>query len=175
MNERNVYLIFTNSKSLLSRVIGLYTKSEYNHVSITLDSNFETVYSFGRKHFSNPFIAGFVRENLQDPLFQKSSCIIYKSKITLSQKKQIQRTLKHFTEREQSYRYNVLGLFGVLLSKIIPRKKAFFCSQFVAYVLLEADIVQFDKALELTIPKDIEQNSKFRCIYKGKISSLLDT
>lgn len=172
MSKENIYLIFTSTKTPLSKVIGIYTKSEYNHVSIALDPDFAMVYSFGRKNFNNPFLAGFVQEDLQDRIFQKANCIIYTCKISFLQSKKIQKVLNNFTSKEHYYKYNFLGLFGVILGKSISRNNAFFCSQFVAYVLSEASIALFHKPLELTTPQDIKQISQLICIYQGKVNAI---
>jgi len=171
MNE-NIYLVFTNTQTLLSRAIGVYTKTEYNHVSIALDANLEQIYSFGRKNLNNPFFAGFVRENFQDALFQKANCMIYACKINLLQSKEIQKKLNNFTSKEYRYKYNFLGLLGIVIGKNIPRNNAFFCSQFVAYILSEANIILFRKPIELTTPQDIKNAVQFNCIYQGKVNQI---
>lgn len=173
MDKNTIYLIFTKNNTLFSKAIGVYTKHEYNHVSIALDTNFSTVYSFGRKQFNNPFLAGFVEENLHDQFFQEASCTIYSCEITLSQSKEIQKVIHQFIRQKNLYKYNLLGLFGVMFGKPIPRANAYFCSQFVAYVLLKAGINHLNKPLGLTTPQDIELIAGLNCIYQGKVHSML--
>ena len=62
MNNRPIYILLTNTRSLFSTAIGLYTKQAFNHVSIAIHDDFEQIYSFGRKNPSNPVIGGFVNE-----------------------------------------------------------------------------------------------------------------
>lgn len=175
MNKDTIYLIFTNNDTLLSKAIGVYTKREYNHVSIALDTNFNTVYSFGRKNFNNPFFAGFVEEDLHDQFFQEASCTIYSCNITLLQSVEIQKVINQFIRQKNLYKYNFLGLFGVMFGRSIPRANAYFCSQFVAYVLFKANVIHLDKPLELTTPQDIELISGLSCIYQGKVRSMFQT
>lgn len=49
MKQNKIYLLFTNTRTLFTRTIRLYTKADYNHASIALDPNFNETYSFGRK------------------------------------------------------------------------------------------------------------------------------
>ena len=68
---KKVYIILTNSGSLLSKVIKFYTKKEYTHVSISLDRGLRKMYSFGRLKAYNPFIGGFVHESKNHGPFKR--------------------------------------------------------------------------------------------------------
>lgn len=169
MRQNHIYLLFTNTGTLLTKAIGLYTKAEYNHVSLALDLELNEIYSFGRKHLRNPFWGGFVKENMEEKFFQKADCSIYACTISPKQSEKLLETLAFFKSRKDTYHYNVLGLFGVMLNKPIQRSNAYFCSQFVAYLLIEAGIVSFDKPPELITPQDIQQIPGLISIYQGKL------
>ncbi|CEI83621.1 hypothetical protein J18TS1_04320 [Oceanobacillus oncorhynchi subsp. incaldanensis] len=169
MKQDYIYLLFTNTGTLLTKAISLYTKAEYNHVSLALDLELNEIYSFGRKHLRNPFWGGFVKENTEEELFQKADCSIYAYAISSKQNKKLQETLAFFKQRKDNYHYNVIGLFGVMFNKPIPRSNAYFCSQFVAYLLMEAGMVSFDKPPELITPQDIQQLPGLISIYQGKL------
>lgn len=169
MREKHIYLLFTNTGTLFTKAIGFYTKADYNHVSIALDLGLKEMYSFGRKNLHNPFQGGFVKEEAQEEFFQKADCSIYACAVNSMQKQQLKEALSLFTSRKEAYHYNLLGLFGVLLNKPIQRKNAFFCSQFVAYILAEAAIVTFEKPVELITPQDLQQIPKLTRIYQGKL------
>ena len=61
---KKIYIILTNSGTILSRVIKLYTRKEYTHVSISLDKRLRKMYSFGRLNPYNPFYGGFIHEEI---------------------------------------------------------------------------------------------------------------
>src|SRR5699024_12661994 len=82
MNQSYIYLLFTNTGSLLTKTIGLYTRAEYNHVSIAIDSEMIEVYSFGRRQINNPFCGGFVREQTSEAFFQYAVCAIYNCEVS---------------------------------------------------------------------------------------------
>lgn len=65
MTEKQVYILLTNTGSLLTKLIKIYTKKPYNHASIAFDRNLSEVYSFGRKAARNPFIGGFVKDRIE--------------------------------------------------------------------------------------------------------------
>ena len=58
----SVFILLTNTGTLFTKVIQSYTKAPYNHASISFDRELSELYSFGRKHPSNPFDGGFVVE-----------------------------------------------------------------------------------------------------------------
>ena len=64
MTENKVYILLTDTGSLLTKLIKLYTKKPYNHASISFDFELSEVYSFGRKKVENPFHGGFVKEKI---------------------------------------------------------------------------------------------------------------
>lgn len=169
MIEKQVYILLTNTGSFLTKLIKLYTKKPYNHASIAFDSNLSEVYSFGRKTARNPFIGGFVKEDVMAGLFKQADCAIYSITVTEVHFQKMNHYLQEIEAQKKHYRYNFLGLFGVMFNKPIKRKNAFFCSQFVAYVLKESNIIDFEKPLSLVAPYDLQSISKFQLVYEGKL------
>ena len=45
---RKIYIVLTYTGTFLSKIIRMYTKEEYAHVSISFNENLEEMYSFGR-------------------------------------------------------------------------------------------------------------------------------
>src|SRR3954453_3641230 len=117
--ERKVYLLLTNTGSFLTKLIKLYTKKPYNHASIAFDYDLKEVYSFGRKTAGNPFIGGFVKEDVRAGLFKQADCAIYSFTVTEAQLQKMYHYLHEIEVQKNHYRYNFLGLFGVMLNKPI--------------------------------------------------------
>jgi hypothetical protein len=169
MSGKKVYILLTNTGSFLTKLIKLYTKKPYNHASIALDCQLTEVYSFGRKTVRNPFIGGFVREDVKGGLFKQADCVIYSLSVTEVQIQKLNHLLKEFEAQKKDYRYNFLGFIGVMFNIPIKRKNAFFCSQFVAFLLKESNIIDFDKPLSLITPHDLQSASKCQSIYEGRL------
>ena len=68
---KRIYLILTYSGTILSRIIKIYTRDEFAHVSISLDEELNQMYSFGRLNPYNPFIGGFVHEGINIGTFKR--------------------------------------------------------------------------------------------------------
>ena len=57
----------------------------------------------------------------------------------------------------------------MLFKKPIKRKNAFFCSQFVASVLKESNVIDFEKDLSLVEPSDLPYSANFQLIFEGRL------
>ena len=170
VREKKIYILLTDTGTILTRLIKSYTKKPYNHASIAFDTELIEVYSFGRKTAKNPFIGGFVREDLHSVLFRQADCAIYSLSITNDEFQKMYRYIQEIASEKENYRYNFIGLFGVLFQKPIKRKNAFFCSQFVASVLKESKIIDFEeKDLSLVKPSDLTYSANFQLVFEGRL------
>lgn len=52
---RGIYIVLSHTGTNLSKLIKLFTKDEFSHVSISLDIDAKEMYSFGRLRAYNPF------------------------------------------------------------------------------------------------------------------------
>ena len=59
---KNVYVILSATPTLVGKVIRKFTKSSFNHSSISLTENWDEMYSFARYRAPNPLVGGFVKE-----------------------------------------------------------------------------------------------------------------
>jgi hypothetical protein len=129
------------------------------------------VYSFGRKSAKNPFIGGFVREDIDSVIFRQADCAIYSLNITEAEFQKMYQYIQEIASEKEKYRYNFIGLFGVLFQKPIKRKNAFFCSQFVASVLKESKIIDCeDEDLSLVKPSDLTHLANFELLFEGALN-----
>ena len=79
---KKIYIVLTDTGTLLSKAIGLYTRKDLNHASIAFDEELNEMYSFGRKQRHNPFVGGFVKENAAEGIFQEADCIIFSCQVS---------------------------------------------------------------------------------------------
>lgn len=170
-----VYILLTNTGTLFTNMIKSYTKKPYNHASISFDLELTEVYSFGRKTARNPFIGGFVKEDMKNDLFKQADCAIYSLSLSEMQYNRMRNYIQWMELQKDMYRYNFIGLFGFILKKPIKREKAFFCSQFVANVLHKCNIIHFDKPTSLIAPYDFQSLDQFQLEYEGKLHDYLST
>jgi hypothetical protein len=170
MGDKRIYILLTDTGTLFTRLIKLYTRKPYNHASIAFDAELSEVYSFGRKTAGNPFVGGFVREDIHSVLFNRAHCAIYSLTVTKNQLRRMHLYIQEINEQKENFRYNLLGLLGIIVNKPVKREKAFFCSQFVASILKESSILtDCEKDLSLIRPSDLPAAANFELVYEGKL------
>ncbi|WP_174615011.1 hypothetical protein [Virgibacillus ihumii] len=171
MGEKTIYFLFTDTGTCLSKVINYVTKQSLNHVSLAFDPDLQQVYSFGRKKPHNPFIGGFVREDIRSDFLRNAACAVYSFNVSEKEVALIQKRIAEIELRKTNYKYNFIGLFGILLQVEINRSNALFCSQFVATVLHDVESLRFAKPICFITPADIRNHHGMRLVYKGMLGS----
>ena len=141
--EQHVYIVISQTGTLLSRILKLVTKAEYNHASISLVPDLATMYSFGRKHPYNPFLAGFVTESARFGTFKrfsKTRIVVLDIAVSNEQYEAISRRIHTMLTLKKHYHYNYLGLWLAGLRICYRQKRRFYCSEFVKDILEKQEI-----------------------------------
>ena len=136
--DQHVYIVISQTGTLLSRLLKFVTKAEYNHASISLVPDLGTMYSFGRKHPYNPFWAGFVAESARFGTFKrfsKTRVVVLDITVSEEQYQAMARRIHTMMELKQYYHYNYLGLWLAGLRICYRKKRRFYCSEFVKDLL----------------------------------------
>lgn len=168
-----VYILISKTSTLPSNVIKMWTREPYAHTSLALDIELKEMYSFARKRLRNPFDCGFISEDITKGVFGRdvqTTCRVARLWVTYNQYKRILKTLNKFLEEKSLYRYNYIGIFGVVFNKAVERKYNYFCSQFVYHVLDKAGVKMFDKKAGLARPEDFRVWEELEPIYEGKLN-----
>lgn len=168
--EKTIYIVLSNTGTLLSKAIGVYTRKELNHASIAFDEELNEMYSFGRKNKNNPFIGGFVREDATAGLFTNATCAIYTCQVTEEEYNRMQEKIRQMERQKDLYKYNLIGLFGIAMNIKIEREHAFFCSQFVATIMNECGS-SLRVAPNFVQPHHFEQHASLRMKFKGNLQT----
>lgn len=164
----NIYIVLTYSGTMLSKIVKIYTRKEYSHVSIALDEHLDKMFSFGRLNPYFPFWAGFVEESPNFGTFKrfsKTKTKIYSLEVNEAQYEKIQQIIQMFLKDRNQYHFNIIGLLAVALHLRVKREKSFYCAEFVKYVL---DYSNLNISLpEIIKPNDFENIDGIREIYSG--------
>ncbi|EQB38280.1 MULTISPECIES: hypothetical protein [Virgibacillus] len=171
MGKKVIYFLFTDTGTNLSKAINYFTKQSLNHVSIGFDEALTEVYSFGRKRPKNPFIGGFVEEDIRSDFLRDANCAIYRFTISETECEKIIENIKLIKSQKHKYRYNFIGLLGILLQIEINRKCALFCSQFVATVLKDVPSFKPNKPTCFVTPADIRDHTGMELVYEGLLKN----
>lgn len=165
---KKIYIVLTYTGTILSRIVKLYTKKEYSHVSISLDRKLNHMYSFGRLNPYIPFWGGFVRESPDYGTFKRfkdTKSKIFSIDVEEEQYEMIKELIEDIDSNKGNYRFNVLGLVAVMANIHLDRDRCFYCAEFVKYVL---DNTQIDFGLPDVIkPDDFQKISNCDEIFTG--------
>lgn len=167
---QKLYITLTHTGTLLSRIIKVFTKDEFSHISIALDEELEEMYSFGRLHAYNPFWGGFVHEGIDTGTFKRfrnTRTEIYSIYVTEEQFEKVGKIVYHFTENKQKYKFNFIGLASVGINKRVMKKNRFYCAEFVKHVMKSAGITEVNRLPKLIKPEDFKQIQGLKLEYKG--------
>lgn len=148
---KEIYIVLTNTGTILSKIIKLVKNDEYQHVSIALSENLKPMYSFGRLNPYNPFWGGFVEEGIDVGTFKRFSntyAKIIRIKIQDDKYEKIKKTINKISKNRNSYSFDILGLLLAALNIKKDRKNHFYCADFIKYVLESANV-------EEGLPKNI--------------------
>ncbi len=140
---KKIYFILTHTGTMLSKLIKVYTKDEFSHVSISLDAELKQMYSFGRLKPYNPFIGGFIHEFVDKGTFKRfyrTKAKIYSLEVTESQYKLLKENIEKIEREKENYKFNIIGLIAAGLHKKIKFKKSFYCAEFIKYIMEKAKI-----------------------------------
>lgn len=154
--EKHIYIVLSNTGTVLSRLIQRFGHIDYAHTSLSLIPDLSEMYSFGRIFPRNPFWGGFVVEDIHKGVYLLSnqvSCRVLKIPVNQGQYERILKELSQFKEHPH-YRYNFIGLLGLKIGKPIERERAYFCSQFVYTILYNSGVIDLKKPPGLVTPSD---------------------
>lgn len=161
--SRKIYIILTYTGTILSKVIKCYTRDEFSHVSIALDSELKQMYSFGRLNPYNPFVGGFVHEYIDQGTFKrfaKTRTKVIELNVEEDKYLKLKESIEKIQKKKEQYKFNLLGLLAVGFNIKIRAKKSFYCAEFVKYVIDEADI-------DIKLP-ELVRPENFKNLYGGK-------
>lgn len=171
--KKNIYIMISQTGTSCSKIFQLFTRAPYNHASIALDENLNSLYSFARQNLYIPLIAGFVKEDINEGIYKfhdNTLCQIYRISITEEQYLILQESIRKFEKNKDKYGYNFAGLVAMLFNIPYHRKYHYVCSQFVAYLLQEANAVRFKKHFSLMRPYDFTSLSEVDLVYSGRLA-----
>lgn len=167
---KKIYVIQMNTKTIPSRIISLFTMYKYSHVAISFNRNCDYIYSFGRKKLYSILNGGFTMESKTGSFFKKfndTKCRIYELEVTDRQYNDLVRIIRYMKKNKDIYGYDYLGIILRYLRIPITFKNKYVCSYFVADLLQEVNVCNFDKKVCFVKPRDFENINGLNLIYNG--------
>lgn len=168
---KKIYILLMHTNTYPSKFVRFMTNYEYSHVALSLDKSCNTLYSFGRKRPNTIIDGGFSIENKYGKFFEKfknSECKIYELEIEDDKYEKLKSTINNMEKNKNEYKYDFLGIAFRYFNIPVTFKNKYVCSYFVASILKENNIYNFNKETCLIKPQDFENLDGFTEIYSGK-------
>ena len=171
-NNNTIYIIETHSGTFPSKVIKKITKYQFSHVLISLDNKLDKMYTFGRRTVQNPLNSGFIIESTNSPFYEKfkdTSCKVYELKISKKKYKMLKKIINKYEKTPEKYNYDIIWLCLRMFRITIKRKNHYVCTSFIAELITQTKIYDFDKPCEKVKPIDFEYIPNKKLYYSGKL------
>lgn len=170
--QKHIFLIISQTGTLLSRILKIITKAEYNHISLGLEEKLECMYSFGRLSPYNPLWGGFVTKSPNSGTFKRfynTRVIVLDLKVDSSKYDRICRSVESMEHIRRKYHYNYIGLLLAAFKIVHKSKNRYYCSEFVKYMLQSNNIDGSDILPEIAQPIHFLNIPAARLVYCGKL------
>lgn len=168
--DRPVYIIVSQTGTILSRVLKLITRKQYNHASISFNEDLKTMYSFGRIRPYNPFLAGFVTESANFGTFKRfknTRVLVVELLVPENKYEDLKTFVEEMLKHPEKYGYNYLGLYLAALKISFKSDNRYYCSEFVKEILVSQDIDGANKLKKIIHPMSFLDLPKTQVIYEG--------
>ncbi len=168
-----LYVVVSQTGTIISKIIQRATKAKFCHVSVSLEKNLGTMYSFGRRYAYTPLFGGFVQETPQSGVFKrypKTEAVILAFPLSEQAYAQICLRLREMYEDEKRWKYNYLGAILAGIRKRHSKKGKYYCSEFVRELLLRYHVTE-EELPAVMRPTDFLSIFKENRIYEGKLQA----
>ena len=155
LGDEHLYIVISSTGSSSSELISVFTRKEYNHVSLSFDRELKTILSYNGG--GNVYPPGLNRERLE--YFRKkedASMLVYSLEAPKAKKRIVLDKIKEINSSGSAY--NLVGL----VTKVSVRPNIMFCSQFVYSILRFAGLIYFTEKAACVRPSDLIERDYYR-------------
>jgi len=167
-HKRYIYLLLFRYPDVFSKLFRFFSRCYYSHVSIGISDSNGTFYSYVTKGF---------RKELpkQHPTFKQREvpCRLYRVEISNEIHAVTKAFLDNHEKQAHNFKYNNLGVLLCFIRIVYPRKRRYFCSQFVSDVLEQTKAVPLEKHSALYLPDDFMNMNSLNLCFTGNLSQLV--
>ena len=164
MSQRKIFVLLTQFPGFEAKALRIYTRCDYTHVSIGLEEDMNTFYSFVMKGF---IVEDIMRYN--KPGRKPFPCELYSLDVSEETYQRVRSYLKTYVQKRETLRYTKVGLALSLAGIPWRIKNGYICSYFVAEVLHRCTEIRLKKHSTLCMPKDFSRSHHFLKVFQGDL------
>lgn len=169
MKNRKIFVLLTQFPGFDSKALRWWTKFPYSHVSLGLDEDMNTFYSF--------VVKGFIVEDISrynKPGRAPFPCVLYALDVSEETYHAVKQNMQTFVSKIPSLHYSRLGLILTLINIPWRLKNRYICSHFVAQTLQRCTSARLEKDSTLYLPGDFPRLRELQMIFKGDLLRMAD-
>ena len=157
-----VYVVLFSNDSIVSKLIRMWTKSDFSHCAIGFDKTLENIYSFAKdREDTTKNRVGFVRDNIKN--YPDLNIKVYAIAIPFKYVYRLKKVFTEYIAHKMETSYNTLAILSIVINKQLRKlnehfdKYSMICSQFVYTALSMCNIqLGINKISYQVSPKDID-------------------
>ena len=149
-----------------------------SHMTLELQKGALLLADTCEEHY--PILPGEIRDARTGNELQVSSwegdpfpCRLYEMEVSESVYQTVKKLLEESVEKKNTYQYSKLGVVLCLLRIPFRRKYHYFCSQFVAEILRDAEVTKLKKHVTLYHPGDFGKMPGMQLHFQGNLRGML--
>ncbi len=131
--NRFLYVVFSATPTGMGRLIRLATGHPWNHVSLSLDPNLETLWSFARHHRCAPLWGGLVRES--SLRYQGARWKICRLPLSEEAARSLDETLNRYWSEREDWLYHTPAALASLAGYRPRMPRTHTCASFALEIL----------------------------------------
>lgn len=168
---KHIYIVLSQTGTVLSQLLKVITKAPYNHASISLSEDLTEMYSFGRRRPYNPIWAGFVVESPGKGTYKRfphTEAKVFAVEVSEEAYAKISTVIAEMLPLKRRYHYNYVGLVLAAFKISYRPKRCYYCSEFVKDLLVKSAVEGSERLPKIVQPVHFLE-LKHTQLYQGKL------
>ena len=169
---KDIYIILSHTRSVISRIIRVATGDAYTHASIGFEDDPNVMYSFGRLFPHNPFWSGFVQESPDFGTmkrFRDADVAVLRISVQEDEYERIRGHVLGMYSRRRQYGYNYIGLLLAKFGITYRWQNHYYCSEFLKELLEKFGLVAEGELSDIARPVEFLNLRRVQVIYTGSL------
>ncbi len=148
-----IYVVFISTNTVMGKMIRLFTRNRYSHVTVAFERDLSRMYSFARYHINSPILGGFVTEQPGRYLYGDQDVQVKICEVPVEQEEyeRIREEVEFFRQNREIMIYNTLNAVLSLMGKRLTSENMYTCVEFATHLLRYPDMIkirQLERRLE---------------------------
>ncbi len=160
-----IYIAFIVTNTNMGKLIRLFTRNQYSHVTLAFDRDLRKMYSFARYHINSPISGGFVIEQPERYLNGNNDVTvkICELAVTEAEYQRIHTEITYFDQNKEEMIYNTLNALLSLLKRRVTVKNTYTCLEFVTHLLRYPNMLAI---------RQLERRLEEHVVYHGSLKGI---